>query len=76
MSALVGWGVSPRWAGFADVGVTFAGGGTATAPIIMGGARWRPTDMLAGDLAAGWDAELGGPMASLGMAANFGRLRR
>ena len=76
VSALVGWGVSPRWSGFADVGVTFVGGGTASAPIMMGGARWRPTDMLAADLAAGWDAELGGPMASLGMAANFGRLRR
>ena len=54
MSGLVGWGVSKRWAGFVDAGVTFYGGGTATAPLIMGGARWLPTDRLHGDLALGW----------------------
>jgi len=76
VSGLVGWSVSSRWAGFVDVGVTFQGGGTATAPVMMGGGRWRPTDMLAGDLAVGWDAETGGPMAAVGMAANFGRIRK
>jgi len=76
VSGLVGWGASSRWAGFVDAGVTFYGGGTATAPLIMGGARWLPTDRLQGDLALGWDAELGGPVAALGAVANFGRLRR
>lgn len=76
VSGLVGWGVSSRWAGFVDAGVTFYGGGTATAPLIMGGARWLPTERLHGDLAIGWDAELGGPVAALGVATNFGRLRR
>lgn len=76
VSGLVGWGVSKRWAGFVDAGVTFYGGGTATAPLIVGGARWLPTDRLHGDLALGWDAELGGPVAALGVATNFGRLRR
>ena len=76
VSGLVGWGVSPRWAGFVDVALTFSGGGTATAPLIVGGARWRPTDRLYGDLALGWDAETGGPVASLGVATNFGRVRR
>lgn len=76
VSGLLGWGVSSRWAGFVDVGVTFQGGGTATAPVMMGGGRWRPTDILAGDLAVGWDAESGSPMAAVGMAANFGRIRR
>ncbi len=76
VSGLVGWSVNNRWAGFVDAGVTFYGGGTATAPLIMGGARWKPTDRLYADMALGWDAEVGGPTAALGMATNFGRLRK
>jgi len=76
VSGLVGWSLSSRWAGFVDTGVTFYGGGTSTAPLIVGGARWQPTDRLHGDLAFGWDAELGAPVAALGVATNFGRLRR
>lgn len=76
LSALVGWGSSARWAGFVDAGVTMFGGGVSTAPLVMGGARWTPTDRLHADAAFGWDAEYGEPHAAVGIISNFGRMRR
>jgi len=76
VSGLVGWSASRRWAGFVDAGVTLYGGGVSTAPLVMGGARWTPTERLYGDVAFGWDAEVGEPLVSLGVATNFGRIRR
>ena len=76
MSGLVGWGTSARWAGFVDAAITMYGGGVSTAPLVMGGARWSPTDRLQADAALGWDAEFGEPHAALGLVMNVGRIRR
>lgn len=76
VAVAVGWGLSRRWTGFIDVASTFSGGGTATAPTLTGGGRFRPTDIVAGDVALGWDTEYGEPLAALGVTINAGRLRR
>ncbi len=75
-SGLAGWALNKRWSAFVDGSTTLYAGGVGDAPLVVGGARWRPTTNLTADMALGWDFETGGPSASLGVSGNFGQLIR